>query len=88
MLFQISNSIEEVLVVVNDMLGKKIYPKTIDSRGNGKYTIRTPKKLNPRTYLITSDLHNKFYQKRLQVRYIMSNYKILCQQTAGNSKKR
>jgi len=67
-LFQISNNIEEVLVVVNDMLGKKIYPKKIASRGNGTYTIRPTKKLNPRTYLITADLNNKVYQKRLLVR--------------------
>jgi hypothetical protein len=66
--FQISNSNEEVLVVVHDMLGKKVYSKTIAAWGNGTHTIQPSQKLNPGTYLITAALNNEIYQKRLLVR--------------------
>jgi hypothetical protein len=70
---QINNNSAEVLVAVNDMLGKELYSTIIDTSksGNDIYIINLPQQLNPGAYLITATANNKTYTKRL----IVINYK-------------
>jgi hypothetical protein len=66
--FNTSGEKEEVMLVLEDIMGKNYFSKVLIVETDSDYSIENTQNLNPGIYLVVASSNNKFYSQRVLIR--------------------